>query len=92
MAKLATNRFFNWLGSASFGLAVGVIAGAILGLVILGGCGAYFWYTLVSDDVHVIDPSSETIFGFLVTVALAVAGAIGGMVAGGIAGFTASAM
>lgn len=90
MKVTTDSKFFNWLGTASVGTLIGVLAGLLLGAVIGGGLGGWFWYYMRNDGINTTSDDIENIFGFCVTVALAVFGAIVGLVGGAVAGLIAS--
>ena len=90
MSGDSEKRFFRWFGTASVGTAAGVVAGLLAGIAIGGGLGGWFWYAMRTDGINTTSDDIENIFGFCLTIGLAVVGAIAGLIGGGLFGFLAS--
>lgn len=86
------SKFFKWLGAASVGTFIGLVAGALLGLLIGGGLGGWFWYDMRNDGFNALSDDTENLFGFFVTAGLAIAGAFLGLMAGALTGLLASTL
>ena len=90
MGQDSEKRFFRWFGRASVGTFVGVLAGALAGVVAGGGLGGWFWYDMRNDGFNALSDDTENIFGFCLTIGLAVVGAVAGLVGGGLVGLLVS--
>jgi hypothetical protein len=83
---------FKWLGAATVGTFIGLAAGAVVGLLIGGGLGGWFWYDMRNDGFNALSDDTENLFGFCVTVGLGVLGALVGLIGGGLTGLLTSTL
>ena len=92
MQSNSEKKFLRWFGTASIGTFIGLGAGVLLGILIGGGLGGWFWYDMRHDGFNAFSDDTENLFGFCLTVGLAVVGAIAGLVSGGLAGLLISGL
>lgn len=81
---------FKWFEVAAAGTEIGMAVGAVFGLVIGGGAGGWFWYSMATDGFNAFSDDTEALFGFVLTVGLSIGGFVVGLCGGGILGFAMS--